>query len=125
MSVKSKHESMIDGNISRSQINTSRIDETKHKGKTYILKGDKNYSVGFEEVFKIYKFKLHKLRKYYTIKKNIEKFWMLLNHNFEGEIEKESFINLFKKIYRVILPIFNHTEIYSFLDGEWSILSKG
>lgn len=125
MSVRSKNESMNDVNMSRSIMNSSRYEDNKNKGKTYILKGDKNYSVGFEEVFKIYKFKLQKLQKYSIIKKLIEKFWILLSHNFEGEIEKESFIMLFKKIYRVILPYFNHGEIYSFLEGEWILISKG
>jgi hypothetical protein len=106
-------------------MNNSRYEDNKTKGKTYILKGEKNYSVGFDEVYKIYKFKLLKLQKFSSIKKLIEKFWNLLNHNFEGEVEKESFIMLFRKIYRVILPYFNHGEIYSFLEGEWMLISKG
>lgn len=124
MSVRSKNESMNDVNMSRI-MNSSRIEDNKTKGKTFILKGQKNYSVGFDEVFKIYKFKLHKLQKFSLIKKYIEKFWNLLNHNFEGEIEKETFIMLFKKIYRVILPYFNHGEIHSFLEGEWILINKG
>ena len=125
MSVRSKNESIMDANMSRSIVNNSRYEDNKTKGKTYILKGEKNYSVGFDEVFKIYKFKLLKLQKFSSIKKLIEKFWNLLNHNFEGEVDKESFIMLFRKIYRVILPYFNHGEIYSFLEGEWMLISKG
>ncbi len=125
MSVRSKNESMVDANMSRSIMNNSRYEDNKNKGKTYILKGEKNYSVGFDEVYKIYKFKLQKLKNYFPIKKVVEKFWFLQSHNFEGEIEKDSFVRLLRKIYRVILPYFNYGEINSFLEGEWSLLSKG
>lgn len=92
---------------------------------TFILVNQKNISVGFEEVYKIYRFKLEKLRNYTPIKRAIEKFWILLPHDFEGNMEKENFICLFKKIYRLILPYYNYNEIYEFLDGEWSLINKG
>lgn len=119
-----KLEEIKDVSVSKSIISSSRKDNISHE-QTFIFKNDKNYSVGFEEVFKIYKFKLEKLKKFYPIKKSIEKFWLLLTYNFEGEIDKENFINLFKKIYRVILPIFNHIEIPSFIEGEWNLVNKG
>lgn len=92
---------------------------------TFILANQKNISVGFDEVYKIYRYKLQKLRKYMPIKKAIEKFWILLPHDFEGNIEKDNFILLFKKIYKLILPYFNHNEIHEFLEGEWNIINKG
>jgi hypothetical protein len=92
---------------------------------TFILSNQKNISFGFEEVYKIYRFKLEKLRNYTPIKKAIEKFWNLLPHDFEGNMEKDNFITLFKKIYRLILPYFNYNEIQEFLEGEWSLINKG
>lgn len=126
MSANSNNESMnMEEAMSRSFISNTVPESGRNKEQTFILRNQINYSVNFEEMFKIYKFKLHKLRNFYSIKKVIEKFWLLLTHNFNGEIEKDSFIMLFGKIYRLILPIFNHKEIYSFLDGEWNILNKG
>ena len=92
---------------------------------TFILSNQKNISVGFEEVYKIYRFKLEKLRNFTPIKRAIEKFWNLLPHDFEGNMEKDNFITLFKKIYRLILPYFNYNEIQDFLEGEWSLINKG
>lgn len=126
MSARSKNESMnMEGNKSKSNLNSSKVEDQKNKAITYVFNGHKNQAVGFDEVFKIYKFKLHKLKRHSSIKNIIEKFWNLLNRNFEGEIEKECFINLFRKIYRVILPYFNHGEIYAFLEGEWLLINKG
>ncbi len=126
MSVKSRNESFVmEGNRTKSNFNSVKGEDQKNISMTYVFNGQKNQAIGFDEVFKIYKFKIHKLKKHSLIKNIIEKFWNLLNCNFEGEIEKEFFINLFKKIYRVILPYFNHGEIYSFLEGEWQLISKG
>jgi len=79
----------------------------------------------FNQVFKIYKFKLDKIRIYYDSQSQIEKFWQLLDKNFEGEIEKKSFVLLFSKIYKLILPVYNHNEIESFIEDEWKLSTKG
>jgi hypothetical protein len=77
-----------------------------------------------KDMFKIYKYKLTKLQEDYYISNQIQKFWDLLDKDFKGEIDKTSFILLFAKIYKLILPIYNHNEINSFLEGEWQITRK-
>ena len=43
-----------------------------------------------------------------------DKFWDLLPHTFEGEITKASFLMLYSKILKLLLPLFNHSEIDKF-----------
>lgn len=112
-------------NATKSYISSKQEIGRNAQEQTFILANQKNISVGFDEVYKIYRFKLEKLRKYTPIKKAIEKFWNLLPHDFEGNMERDNFILLFKKIYRLILPYFNYNEIQEFLEGEWNLINKG
>ncbi len=78
----------------------------------------------FKDIFKLYKNKLQKLQEDYFITVQIQKFWDLLEKDFKGEIEKNAFLLLFSKIYKLLLPIYNHNEINAFLEGEWHLNRK-
>jgi adenylate kinase family enzyme/YHS domain-containing protein len=81
-------------------------------------------SMEFIQIFQIYKHKLTKLRRNYELICEMQKFWNLLPHTPEGEIEKINFIFLFSKILKFLLPIYNFNEINTFLESEWILLSK-
>lgn len=81
-------------------------------------------SIDFQQVFRIYQYKLNKTRSNFYLQNEIEKFWHLLDHTSEGEIEKKSYLTLFHKIYKLFLPFFNHEEISLFLENEWLLHSK-
>jgi hypothetical protein len=89
----------------------SNIDFTNHKN--------------FQNIKILYKYKLKNLRNIDFLKIQYENFWKLVPHNFEGEITKKDFLNLFTKIYKLLLPIFNYEEIEKFLLGEWALQTKG
>jgi adenylate/nucleoside-diphosphate kinase len=74
-------------------------------------------TVEFNQIYKLYAHKLNKLS--LGLEPRIEKFWQLLEHNSEGEIEKKAFLELYSKFFRLILPIYNWHEIQIFLEGEW------
>ena len=72
-----------------------------------------------------YKEKKKNLMETVLIQKEIENYWNLLPKDFNGEIDKKSFTNLFSKIYFLLLPKFNQEEISSFIDNEWESSNKG
>jgi hypothetical protein len=78
----------------------------------------------FKDIYRLYKYKLSKLKDYNNIKQIMKKFWELLDKNFEGEIEKTHFMNLFTRVYKLLLPSYNHAEIPNFLEGEWHLHRK-
>ena len=94
------------------KTSTSRIDFTKSKQAT------------FENVKLLYKYKLNILRQVPFLEERYEKFWNLIPHTFEGDITKASFTKLFSKIYKIILPIFNYSQIETFVDGQWILFNK-
>ena len=80
---------------------------------------------GFKDLDKLYREKKKKLLEDYFIQKEIENYWNLLTKDFSGEIDKRNFMNLFSKIYYLLLPKFNHEEITNFIDNEWQSCNKG
>ena len=81
--------------------------------------------VTFENVKLLYKNKKNILRNLHNLLEIYKKFWGLCPHTIEGEISRNSFIILFRKIYKVIIPIFNYNEIDNFIEGFYVQFSKG
>jgi hypothetical protein len=78
----------------------------------------------FKDIYRLYKYKLTKLKEHGNISNILKKFWNLLEKNFQGEIEKSQFMAIFGRIYKLLLPIYNHSEIPNFLEGEWQLHRK-
>jgi len=78
-----------------------------------------------KEIDKVYKSKKRKLMENSLILKEIENYWDLLLKDFNGEIDRRSFINLFSKIYYLLFPKFNQEEIPVFAENEWDSCNKG
>lgn len=112
---------------SNSIHNNEREGEEEENFRSSILKTDETSSkavISYEDIFKIYKFKLKKLKDNFYLKPKLENYWDLLIKNHKNLIDKVEFLKLFVKIYKVILPIFNYGEIIPFLESEWALLSK-
>ena len=99
--------------IKNSQNMGSKINEEKTREKT------------FKNVKTSYKYQLNQIRNLFNFKQIYDKFWKLLPHTFEGEISKSSFISLYSKILKVLLPLFNYPQINKFCDGLWIKYTKG
>lgn len=84
----------------------------------------KSKQATFENVKLLYKNKLNILRQAPCLDDIYVKFWKLLPHTFEGDITKASFMKLFTKIYKVILPIFSYRQIDTFVEGQWILFNK-
>lgn len=78
-----------------------------------------------KEFDKVYKAKKRNLMENDIVLKEMENFWNLLPKDFNGEIDKRSFINLFSKIYYLLFPKFNQEEIPIFAENEWDSCNKG
>jgi hypothetical protein len=78
----------------------------------------------FKDIYRLYKYKLTKLKEFGQISTIMKKFWDLIDKNFDGEIEKLQFMAIFIRIYKLLLPIYNHAEIPNFLEGEWQLHRK-
>ena len=72
-----------------------------------------------------YKYKLSLIQKMDEFHQIYEKFWNLLPKTFEGDISKESFICLISKILKILLPLFNHSQIPKYCEGVWTKYVKG
>ena len=72
-----------------------------------------------------YREKKTKMLENFLIQKELENYWSLLPKDFNGEIDKRSFLNLFTKIYFLLLPKFNQEEIAVFIENEWESCNKG
>ena len=97
------------------------VNKSESSGHDY----SKTKQVTFENVKLLYKNKKNILRNLHNLLEIYKKFWDLCPHTTEGEITKNSFLILFKKIYKIILPIFNYGEIDKFIEGFYSQFSKG
>jgi hypothetical protein len=78
-----------------------------------------------KEIDKVYKAKKRNLMENLHILKEMENYWNLLPKDFNGEIDRRSFINLFSKIYYLLFPKFNQEEIPVFTENEWDTCNKG
>ena len=78
----------------------------------------------FKEVYKLYKHKLQKYKNLKEISQTLKKFWDLIEKDTKGEINKNGFLLIFGKIFKFLLPVYNHIEINNFLEGEWLINRK-
>ena len=72
-----------------------------------------------------YKYKLSLIENKDEFKQIYEKFWNLLPKTFEGDISKESFVCLLSKILKILLPLFNYSQIPKYCDGIWKRYVKG
>ena len=72
-----------------------------------------------------YKYKLSLIKKMDEFQQIFDKYWNLLPKTFEGDITKESFIKLITKILKVLLPIFNYSQIPKYCNGVWTRYVKG
>ena len=79
----------------------------------------------FESVKLQYKYKLSLIERSDEFLKIYKKFWDLLPKTFEGDITQESFVCLFSKILKILLPLFNHGQIKKYCDGVWAKYVKG
>ena len=79
----------------------------------------------FENVKLQYKYKLSLIERSDEFLKIYKKFWDLLPKTFEGDITQESFVCLFSKILKILLPLFNHGQIKKYCDGVWAKYVKG
>ena len=114
--------------LTTEEYSSGEEDENKNNSNNNSPFKKKNLSedpVDFNKILKIYNFKLAKMRDNLNINVSIQNFWNLLEHTSEGEIEKKSFLLIFSKIYKLILPIYNYDEIATHLDNEWLLSSKG
>jgi len=75
------------------------------------------------EFFKLYDYKLKAFSSDNIFKLQAEKYWALLDKNYNGEIEKKEYVKLFSKMYKLILPLHNYEEIPYFIENEWNIYS--
>jgi hypothetical protein len=78
----------------------------------------------FKDIYRLYKYKLTKLKEHNSVNNLMKKFWDLFDKNFDGEIEKPQFQTIFGRIYKLLLPVYNHVEIPNFLEGEWQFHRK-
>ena len=99
--------------IKNSQNIGSKVNEEKTREKT------------FEKVKLIYNYQLNQIRKKDNFEQIFDKFWKLLPQTFEGEISKASFISLATKILKILLPLFNYSQINRFCEGIWLKYTKG
>ena len=109
----SNNEASGESNENKSKSLSSGHDYTKTKQAT------------FENVKLLYRNKKNALKGMHSLLEIYKKFWDLCEHTIEGEIPKKSFLDLFRKMYKVILPIFNYGEIDKFVEGIWDYYSKG
>ena len=91
----------------------SKINEEKTREKT------------FENVKLIYNYQLNQIGKLDNFEQIYDKFWKLLPQTFEGEISKSSFLLLITKIAKILLPLFNYSQINKFCEGIWFKHTKG
>ena len=116
-------------NSNEDEFNKDEIELNNNSSGTKNISKDSNIDFtnhkNFQNIKILYKYKLKNLRNIDFLKIQYENFWKLVPHNFEGEITKKDFLNLFTKIYKLILPIFNYEEIEKFLLGEWALQTKG
>ena len=99
--------------IKNSQNIGSKVNQEKTREKT------------FENVKLIYIYQLNQIRKKDNFEQIYDKFWKLLPQTFEGEISKASFITLATKILKILLPLFNYSQINRFCEGIWLKYTKG
>ena len=99
--------------IKNSQNLGSKVNEEKNREKT------------FENIKLIYTFQKNQMAKKDNFEQIYDKFWKLLPQTFEGEISKTSFISLASKILKILLPLFNHSQINRFCEGIWVKYTKG
>ena len=86
---------------------------------------EKTLEKTFENVKLIYNDQLQQIGKMDNFEQIYDKFWKLLPQTFEGEISKASFIFLYSKILKILLPLFNHPQIGKFCEGLWTKYTKG
>ncbi len=108
-------------NIVSSESNDIGGSKSDSSGHDY----SRSKQVTFENVKLLYKNKKNILRNLHNLLEIYKKFWGLCPHTIEGEISRNSFIVLFRKIYKVIIPIFNYDEIDNFIEGFYVQFSKG
>ena len=99
--------------IKNSENLGSKVNEEKNREKT------------FENVKLLYTFQKNQMAKKDNFEQIYDKFWKLLPQTFEGEISKTSFISLASKILKILLPLFNHSQINRFCEGIWVKYTKG
>lgn len=78
----------------------------------------------YEDIFRIYKYKLRKIRNHDKFKSSAEKLYNLVEQNQKQEISKKSFMILMTKVLKFILPIFNYDEFGTYLENHWTLISK-
>ncbi|MCQ2816063.1 MAG: nucleoside monophosphate kinase [archaeon] len=119
-----ENEEESEGSHSNQNVNEMTQNATNNKSEESSADQIGDFQSKYKTVLKLYKHKLKVLRRWEPMKIIYDKFWDLLPHTLEGEISKESFILLFSKIYKVLLPIFNYSQIDKFVEGQWLIFSK-
>jgi len=113
--------------ISGEEENENKAEDLEHKntGNGSKVNDEKTREKTFENVKLIYNYQLGQIRKMDNFEQIYDKFWKLLPQTFEGEISKSSFLTLYTKIWKIILPLFNYGEINKFCEGIWARYTKG
>ena len=99
--------------------------QVKNTGNGSKVNEEKTHEKTFENVKLIYNDQLQQIGKMDNFEQIYDKFWKLLPQTFEGEISKASFISLYSKILKILLPLFNYPQIGKFCEGIWTKYTKG
>ena len=99
--------------------------QIKNTGNGSKANEEKTLEKTFENVKLIYNDQLIQIGKMDNFEQIYDKFWKLLPQTFEGEISKASFISLYSKILKILLPLFNYPQIGKFCEGVWAKYTKG
>ena len=118
-----------EGNQNQSFKSVSEVEmNEEEQGEEMNLYGEddqKRREETFENLELIYKYQLNQIKNLDNFKNIYDKYWNLLPHDFEGEISKSSFVSLISKIIKILIPLFNYSQVNSFCEGLWKKQTKG
>lgn len=81
--------------------------------------------VKIEDLTKVYHHKLSLLKHNQRFTELVKRLWDVLDKNIKFEISKDTFITVYSKILRFLLPSYNHPQINSFVKNEFLEFSHG
>lgn len=109
--------------------NSGSLDQSKELSLNNISQSTKDYeyekNLKIEELVKVFYHKLNLLKNTTTFTLLVKRLWDALEKNMKYEINKETFISVYRKMLLFILPAYNRKEINSFVNNEFLEFSHG
>ena len=99
--------------------NTESLNRSKAEDDIFNI----NSKLNFNELIKVYYYKLNLLKNNQKFKDQVNRLWEILDKTEAMKIKKETYFSLLRKIYLFILPIYNRKEIDTFVSNEYSYIS--